>query len=59
MDFAVPVDHKVKIKGSENLLKYLDLARELKEAVKQKRDSNTDSSWGPYNKSYEPGKQIQ
>ena len=30
MDFAVPVDHRVKLKESENIDKYLDLARELK-----------------------------
>ena len=27
MDFAVPVDHKVKIKENEKIDKYLDLAR--------------------------------
>ena len=30
MDFAVPDDHKVKLKESEKRNKYLDLARELK-----------------------------
>ena len=30
MDFAVPVDHRVKLKVSEKRDKYLDLARELK-----------------------------
>ena len=30
MDFAVPADHKVKLKESEKRDKYLDLARELK-----------------------------
>ena len=30
MDFAVPVDHRVKLKESEKKDKYLDLARELK-----------------------------
>ena len=29
MDFVVPVDHKVKIKETENIHIYLDLAREL------------------------------
>ena len=28
MDFAVPTDHRVKLKGSEKKDKYLDLARE-------------------------------
>ena len=31
--FAIPVDHKVKIKETEKLDKYLDLARELKNVV--------------------------
>ena len=30
MDFAVSVDHRRKIKETENIDKYLDLARELK-----------------------------
>ena len=30
MDFAVPVDHIIKLKESEKKDKYLDLARELK-----------------------------
>ena len=30
MDFAVPADHRMKIKESDKINKYLDLARELK-----------------------------
>ena len=30
MDFAVPADHRVKLKESEKMDRYLDLARELK-----------------------------
>ena len=30
MDFAVPADHRVKLKESEKKDKYLDLAKELK-----------------------------
>ena len=30
VDFAVPADHRVKLKESEKIDKYLDLARELK-----------------------------
>ena len=30
MDFAVPADHRVKMKKSEKIDKYLDLARELR-----------------------------
>ena len=31
MDFAVPADHRLKLKESEKKDKYLDLARELKD----------------------------
>ena len=31
MDFAVTADHRMKIKESEKIGKYLDLAQELKE----------------------------
>ena len=37
MDFAIPADHRVKIKESENRDKYLDIARELKKTTKNKR----------------------
>ena len=30
VDFAVPADHKIKLKESEKKYKYFDLARELK-----------------------------
>ena len=30
VDFAVPADHRIKLKESEKKFKYLDLARELK-----------------------------
>ena len=30
MDFAVPADHRIKLKDGEKKDKYLDLARELK-----------------------------
>ena len=33
MDFAVPVDHRVKLKESEKKDKYLDFARELKQKL--------------------------
>ena len=43
MDFAVSVEDCVKIKESEKIDKYLDLARELKKAAGQEGDTN--SSW--------------
>ena len=36
MDFAVPADHEVKLKESENRDKYRDLARELKKLSNMK-----------------------
>ena len=30
MDFSIPVDQRLKIKEIEKIIKYLDLARELK-----------------------------
>ena len=33
MNFAVPVDHRVKLKESEKKDKYLDLARKLKKKL--------------------------
>ena len=36
MDFAVPADHRVKLRESENKFKYQDLARELKKQLNMK-----------------------
>ena len=36
MDFAVPADHRVKLKENEVINKYLDLARELKKQCNMK-----------------------
>ena len=41
MDFAVPVDHWVKLKQSENRDKYLDLAREQKKTLIHESDGDT------------------
>ena len=37
MDFAVPADHRVKLKESEKKDKYMDLAQELKKLRNMKR----------------------
>ena len=42
VDFAVPVNHGVKIKDSEKINKYLDLVRLLKKYVKNDGDGNTN-----------------
>ena len=50
MDFAVPVDHKVKIKKIEKIDKYLDLARELKKkTVEDVGEGDTSFSWCYWN----------
>ena len=36
MDFAVPADHRIKLKECEKKYKYLDLARELKKVWNMK-----------------------
>ena len=33
MEFAIPADHRIKLKESEKKDKYLDLARELKKKL--------------------------
>ena len=45
MDFAVPVDHKVKLKESQKKDKYLDLARGLKKTVEHESDDYTNCNW--------------
>ena len=46
MDFAVAADHSLKIKESEKIDKYLDLARGLKKkAMKYERGSYTSWLW--------------
>ena len=36
VDFAVPVDHRVKLKENERKVKYMDIAKELKRLLKMK-----------------------
>ncbi len=45
VDFAVPADHKLKLKECEKNGKYLDLARELKKTIKHEGDNNTHCEW--------------
>ena len=43
---AVPVDHRIKLKESENGEKYLDFARELKrKTMKHDDDGDTNCNW--------------
>ena len=45
VDFAVPADHRVKLKENEKMDKYLDLARELKKTVEHESDDYTNCNW--------------
>ena len=43
VDFAVPVDHRIKLKESEQRDKYLDLARKLKKKpIEHESDGDTN-----------------
>ena len=59
MDFAIPVDHRVKINKNKNKKnKYLDLAREQKKTVKHKGDDNTSCNWCTWNVLQKLGKET-
>ena len=45
VNFAVPADHRVKMKESEKRDKYQDLARELKKTMEHEGDANTNCNW--------------
>ena len=44
-DFAVPTDHRIKLKECEKKDKYLDLARDLKKTVEHAGDNYTNCNW--------------
>ena len=45
VDFAVPVDNRIKLKESEKKDKYLDLVRDLKKTMDHKNDNHTNRDW--------------
>ena len=45
VDFAVPAEHRIKLKEFEKKDKYLDLARELKKTVEHAGDNYTNCNW--------------
>ena len=45
VDFAVPANHRVKLKESKKRGKYQDLARELKKTMKHESDGDTNCYW--------------
>ena len=48
VDFAVPADHRLKLKECEKRDKYIDLARELKKTMEHEGDNNTNCDWCCY-----------
>ena len=49
VDFAVPADHRIKLKECEKKNKYLDLVRELKKTVEHAGDNYTNCNWYVWN----------
>ena len=45
MNFAVPANHKVKLRESKKRDKQLDIAREMKEIIEHERDGDTNCNW--------------
>ena len=45
VNFAVLVDHRVKIKENEKIDKYLELARELKKTMEHEGDGDINCNW--------------
>ena len=45
VDFAVPVDHRIKLSESEKRDKYPDHARELKKTMEHENDGDTNRNW--------------
>ena len=49
VDFAVPADHRIKLKERKKKVKYLELARELKKTMKLEGDNYTTCNWYVWN----------
>ena len=45
VDFAVPADHRIKLKECEKKDKYLDLARDLNKTIEHAGESYTNCNW--------------
>ena len=52
MDFAVPADHRIKLKECEKKDKYLNLTRELKKTMEHESDDCTNRDWCFWYNSY-------
>ena len=49
VDFAVPADHRIKLKECEKKDKYLDLARVLRKTMEHEGDNYTNYNWCVWN----------
>ena len=49
VDFAVPADHRIKLKEREKKDKYLVLTRELKKTMEHEGDNYTNCDWCLWN----------
>ena len=49
VNFAVPADHRIKLKECEKKDIYLDLARELKKTMEHAGDNYTNCNWCVWN----------
>ena len=45
IDFAVPADHRIKLKECEKKDNYLDLARKLKKTIEHEGDNYINCDW--------------
>ena len=45
VNFAVPADHRIKLKECEKKDKYLNLARELKKTMEHESDNSINRDW--------------
>ena len=52
VDFAVPVNHRIKLKECEKKDKYLDLAKESKKNMEHAGDNYTNCNWCVWNSNY-------
>ena len=58
MDFALPVENRLKIKENEKIDGYLEFASELKKAVKHEVNRDTDYNWSSWNSFWKTEKEI-
>ena len=49
MDFAISADHRGKIKESEKIDKYFNLAKKTEKIVKHESDGDTNCNWYTWN----------